>query len=91
MSNDALATVRKLEIGGRAQESRELRLDRLFNQPFRARAQNFGERVVDFIFLTEGNNFILGHSVALLLGGSGRLDTNPVTPPAARRHHYFPV
>jgi hypothetical protein len=64
--NDALVTVRQLQIGVRAKEGRELGLHRLLDQPLRARAQNFGERVVDFVFLTEGNNFILGHGVALL-------------------------
>jgi Flp pilus assembly pilin Flp len=87
MPNDALAAFRQLEIGVRAQEGRELRLHRLLDQPLRARVQDFGERVVDFVFLAEGNNFILGHGITLLLGGSGRLDTNPVTPPSSPRHH----
>jgi hypothetical protein len=30
-------------------------------------AQNFRERVVDFVFLTEGKNFILAHGVTLLV------------------------
>ncbi len=66
MPDDALAAVRQLEIGVRPQERRELGLHRLLDQPLRARAQDFGERVVDFVFLTEGNNFILGHGVTLL-------------------------
>jgi hypothetical protein len=36
------------------------------NLQFRARTQDFGQRVVDFIFLTEGDNIILGHGVTLL-------------------------
>ena len=64
--NDALAAVRQLEIGVRAQEGRKFSLHRLLDQPLRARAQDFGERIVDFVFLTEGNNFILGHGVTLL-------------------------
>ena len=66
MPNDALAAVRQLEIAVRGQEGREFGLHRLLDQPLRARAQDFGERVVDFVFLTEGNNFILGHGVTLL-------------------------
>jgi hypothetical protein len=69
-----------------AKEGRKFGLHRLLDQPLRARAQDFSERVVDFVFLAEGNNFILGHGVTLLLGGSGRLDTNPVTPPSSHRH-----
>lgn len=56
MPNDALASIRQLEIGMRAQEGRELRLNRLLDQPFRARTQNFGERVVDFVFLVSSQN-----------------------------------
>src|SRR5271163_5066925 len=37
-------------------------------------------------FLSKGNNSILGHGVTLLLGGSGGLITNPVTPPSSHRH-----
>ena len=48
--NDALAAVRQLEIGVRTQERRELGLHRLLDQPLRARAQDFGQRVVDFVF-----------------------------------------
>ena len=53
MPNDTLAAVRQLEIGVRAKERRKLRLHRLLDQPLRAGAQDFGERVVDFVFLTE--------------------------------------
>jgi hypothetical protein len=31
-----------------------------------ARTQDFSQRVVDFVFLTEGDNIILGHGVTLL-------------------------
>ena len=37
-------------------------------------------------FLSKGNNSILSHGVTLLLGGSGGLITNPVTPPSSHRH-----
>jgi hypothetical protein len=43
--------------------------------------------VVDFVFLTDGNNFILGHGVTLLREVRAGLSTNPVTPPSPRRHH----
>ena len=49
-------------------------------------SQNFGEWIVDCPFLSKGNNSILGHGVTLLLGGSGGLITNPVTPPSSHRH-----
>ena len=64
----------------------QLRLDRLGDQPTRAGSQNFGEWIVDCPFLSKGNNSILGHGVTLLLGGSGGLITNPVTPPSSHRH-----
>ena len=83
MPNDALATVRQLEIGVRGQESRELGLHRLLDQPLRARAQDFGERVVDFVFRAEGNNFILGHGVTLLW--EVRVGCTPT--PLRRLHH----
>ena len=55
-----------------------------------ADAHRFAEfrsvRVVDCPFLSKGNNSILGHGVTLLLGGSGGLITNPVTPPSSHRH-----
>ena len=55
------------------------------------RSQDFGERIIDGPFLTEGNNSILGHGVTLLLGGSGGLITNPVTPPSSYRHPVSPI
>src|SRR5271163_3970247 len=55
-------------------------------RPSRAASQNFGERIIDCPFLSKGNNSILGHGVTLLLGGSGGLITNPVTPPSSHRH-----
>ena len=64
--NDALAAVRQLEVAVRGQEGREFSLHRLLDYPLRASAQDFGERIVDFTFLPEGNNFILGHGVTLL-------------------------
>ena len=77
MADHALAAIRKHEIHGRDQKRLELRLYRLGNQPTRARSQDFGERIIDGPFLTEGNNSILGHGVTLLLGGSGGFDHQP--------------
>jgi hypothetical protein len=48
------------------EERRELRLDRLPDQPFRTAPQNFGQRIVNFIWLTERDNSILVHGVTLL-------------------------
>ena len=91
VADHALAAIRKHEIHGRDQKCLELRLYRPGNQPTRARSQDFGERIIDGPFLTEGNNSILGHGVTLLLGGSGGLITNPVTPPSSYRHPVSPV
>ena len=66
MPDNALAPVRQLEIGMPGQEGRELRLDRLLNQTFRAGAQNFSQRIVNFVWLTESDNSILVHGVTLL-------------------------
>ena len=41
MPDNALAPVRQLEIGMPSHEGGKLRLDRLLNQTFRPRAQNF--------------------------------------------------
>ena len=86
VANHPSAAIRKHEFSGRGQKCLELRLDRLGDQPTRAGSQNFGEWIVDCPFLSKGNNSILGHGVTLLLGGSGGLITNPVTPPSSHRH-----
>jgi hypothetical protein len=86
VANHPSAAIRKHEFRGRDQKRLELRLDRLGDQPTRAGSQNFGERIVDRPFLSKGDNSILGHGVTLLLGGSGGLITNPVTPPSSHRH-----
>ena len=86
VANHPSAAIRKHEFRGRGQKCLELRLDRLGDQPTRAGSQNFGEWIVDCPFLSKGNNSILGHGVTLLLGGSGGLITNPVTPPSSHRH-----
>src|SRR5271155_1591131 len=86
VANHPSAAIRKHEFRGRGQKRLELRLDRLGDQPTRAGSQNFGERIVDCPFLSKGNNSILGHGVTLLLGGSGGLITNPVTPPSSHPH-----
>ena len=52
------------EIYGRDQKCLDLCLYRLGNQPARARSQDFGERIIDGPFLTQGNNSILGHDVS---------------------------
>ena len=66
VTNDALAAVRKNQIGVRLQKRLEFRLNRLGDQPTRSRTQDFGEWIVDFVFLSEGDNTILGHGVTLL-------------------------
>src|SRR6204780_2010742 len=86
VANHPSAAIRKHEFRGRDQKRLEFRLDRLGAQPTRAGSQNFCERIVDRPFLSKGDNSILGHGVTLLLGGSGGLITNPVTPPSSHRH-----
>ena len=86
MPNDALAPVGEREGRMRSHEGVEFRLDRLGDQPTGARAQDFGERIVDFAFLPEGDNSILGHGVTLLREVRAGLVTNPVTPPSSHRH-----
>src|SRR5208282_3398581 len=76
----------KHELRGRGQKCLELRRHRLGDQSTRAGSQYFSERIVDCPFLSKGNNSILSHGVTLLLGGSGGLITNPVTPPSSHRH-----
>jgi hypothetical protein len=83
MPNDALAAIHKLEVGVRAQEGRKLRLHRLLDQSLRASAQDFGEGIVDFVYLTKGNNIILFHGVTLLL--EVRAGWSPT--PLRRLHH----
>jgi hypothetical protein len=86
VANDALAAVRKGQIGVRGKKRIEFDLNRPCNQPTSAGSQNFGERIIDFVFLSERDDAILVHGVTLLLGDSGGLVTNPVTPPSSPRH-----
>ena len=72
MANHPSAAIRKHQFRGRAQKCLELRLDRLGDQPTRAGSQNFGERIVGCLFLSKGNNSILGHGVTLPLALSRR-------------------
>lgn len=53
MANDALAAIRKLEIGIRDNDAS--------NSASTAREQDFGERIIDFVWPSEMNNSILGH------------------------------
>ena len=75
--DNALAPVRQLEIGMPGQEGRKLRLDRLLDQTFRPGPQNFSQRIVNFVWLTERENSILIHGVTLLREVRAGLDTNP--------------
>src|SRR5208282_5534267 len=86
VANYALAAVRKGQIGVRGKKRIEFDLNRPCNQPTSAGSQNFGERIIDFVFLSERDDAILVHGVTLLLGDSGGLVTNPVTPPSSPRH-----
>jgi hypothetical protein len=78
VSNNALAPVRQFKFRVRGQEGGEFRLYRLLHQPLGATAQNISERIVDFVFLTKGNNLTLVHGVTLLRGDSGRLSPTPL-------------
>ena len=87
MPDNALAPVRQFEIGMPGEERRELRLDRLLDQPLRAAPQNFGQRIVNFIWLTERDNSSLVHGVTLLREARAGIRANPVTPLKSHRHH----
>jgi hypothetical protein len=54
MPDNPLASVRQFEIGMPGEERRELRLDRLLDQTLRAGPENFGQRIVNFIWLRRG-------------------------------------
>src|ERR1035438_6867721 len=86
VANYALAAVRKGQIAVRGKKRIEFDLNRPCNQPTSAGSQNFGERIIDIVFLSERDDAILVHGVTLLLGDSGGLVTNPVTPPSSPRH-----
>ena len=66
VTHDPLAAVRQDGVRVPGQEGIKLRFDRLRDQPFGSGAQDFGERIVDFLFLTQDDDFILGHGVTLL-------------------------
>ena len=53
VANDALAAVRKGQIGVRGKKRIEFDLNRPCNQPTSAGSQNFGERIIDIVFLSE--------------------------------------
>jgi hypothetical protein len=73
VANYALAAVRKGQIGVQGKKRIEFDLNRPCNQPTSAGSQNFGERIIDFVFLSERDDAILVHGVTLLLGDSGGL------------------
>jgi len=52
VANDALVAVRKDETGVRGKKRIEFDLNRPCNQPPSAGSQNFGERIIDFVFLS---------------------------------------
>jgi hypothetical protein len=89
--DNALAPVRQLEIPMPGHEGGKLRLDRLLDQTFCPRAKNFSQRIVNFIWLTEGDDSILIHGVTLLREVRAGFDTNPVTPLQSHRHHPLSV
>jgi hypothetical protein len=91
VANHALAPVRKNKIGTRGKKRVELDLHRSRNQPTGAGSKDFSERIIDRVFLSESKDSILVHGVTLLLGGSGGLVTNPVTPPSSPRHPVSPI
>ena len=68
MANYALAAVRKGQIAVQGKKRIEFDLNRPCNQPTSAGSQNFGERIIDFVFLSERDDAILVHGVTLLLG-----------------------
>jgi hypothetical protein len=53
VANNALAAIRKDETGVHGKERAEFDLDGLHDQLACPSAQDFGERIVDFVFLSE--------------------------------------
>jgi hypothetical protein len=53
VAHDALVAVRSLQIGMRAENVRDLGLDRLGQQSTRPIAQDFGELIVDVSWLNQ--------------------------------------
>jgi len=62
VANDALAAVRKDEISAQGKDRVEFDLHRPRNQLTGAGTQDFGEPIVDFVFLSERDDSILGAS-----------------------------
>ncbi|BBU64293.1 hypothetical protein MSC49_42280 (plasmid) [Methylosinus sp. C49] len=91
MANDPPPPVRQREIGVGVEKRLELRFDGLCDEPLRPRPQNFGEWIVDFAFLAQGDNSILINGVTLLL--EVRVGCTPT--PLRRSPHavitHFPV
>ena len=86
--HEAGAPVRQPQILHGGQESLRLHLDGLGEQAAGARAQHFGQGIVDLIGLTKTDDVVRGvHRVSLSLRGSGRLRHPPryaaFTPPAS--------
>ena len=66
MADHPLTAVRKDQLGVRREKRLEFRLDRLGDQMARASAQDFRERILNFVFLAIGNNIMIGQGVTLL-------------------------
>src|SRR5271156_4945447 len=71
VADDALVTVRGLQIGMLAEKIRDLGLDRLGQQGTRPITQDFGELVVDVSWLNQLDDVIFGHGISLLRWRSG--------------------
>src|SRR5664279_2176216 len=88
MPDDAVATVRQLEIFHGGEKRLGLHLDSLRKQLPSAGSEDIRQGIADLVRLTKPNNAaILVHGVSLSLRGSGRLDTRLDTPPISHRHH----
>jgi hypothetical protein len=88
MPDNAVATVRQLEIFHGGEKRLGLHLDSLRKQLPSAVSEDIRQGIVDLVRLTKPNNTaILIHGVSLSLRGSGRLDTRLDTPPISHRHH----
>jgi len=88
MPDEAVASIRKLQILHADEERFGLHLDRLREQPTRPRPKDVHQGIVDLATLTKPDNIaILVHGYRSPLEIRVGLVANPDTPPFSNRHH----
>jgi hypothetical protein len=88
MPDQALASIRQLEIAPTGEKGLRLDLDGLSQELAGAGSQNLRQGIVNRIGLTQADDVgSLVHGVSLSRRGSGRLVTRLDTPPSSIQHH----